>query len=71
MNKLINEEFRKIILDTVDKILPSERKPKYSNSYYLDNFIYMLTDLVSYKSLRLIHPNAPKFHYKTICDKHT
>jgi hypothetical protein len=70
MDKIISDEYKKIILETIDGKLPSKRKPKYSNSYYLENIIYVLKDVVSYASLQIIHKDKKPNHYKTICDKH-
>jgi transposase len=46
------------------------RTPKYSTIYYLYNILLILTDLQSWKSLKLLYIDKPVTHYKTIQDKH-
>jgi len=70
LNKQISEEYRLIILKVIDEKCPSKKKSKYLNAYYLENIIYMLNDVCKWESLSLLHPDKPKYHYKTICDKY-
>jgi hypothetical protein len=69
MNSQINETFKKCILEVVSEELPHKKKPKYSNENYLSDFIYILTDLIRWESLRLLHPDRPQYYYKTAQDK--
>ena len=48
---MVTENYTKIILKYVKKLVPNVRKPKYSSEYYLTNILNILTDFVSWKSL--------------------
>jgi len=62
-------EYIEAIKKVVNEICPNRRTPKYSVEYYIENFIYVLRDVVSWKLLRLLHKDKDKYHYKTIADK--
>lgn len=62
----INNEYIKEIYELVNKLCPNIRKPKYDFYYYIENIILMLTDLIKWSSLKKIHKNKKKYHYKTI-----
>jgi hypothetical protein len=64
---IIKEEYFKIINKLINKICPNIRKPKYNTKYYLKRILYVLGDVVCWKSLRILYtPNNKKYHYKTI-----
>ena len=63
------QSYKKFLLDIIKETCPPKKRCIYSDSYYLDNIILVLTELVSWKSLRNIHPQKPHNHYKTIQDK--
>ena len=62
----MNNEYIETVHKLVDKLCPNKRKPKYDFYNYIENIIYMLTDLNKWSSLRLVHKNKKKYHYKTI-----
>jgi len=66
MKDKIYNSFRKIVLNIANEKYPSIRKRKYSLDYYLQNFVYVLSDVVHWSSLSLIHKNDLSFHWKTI-----
>ena len=66
MKDKIYNSFRKIVLNIANEKYPSIRKRKYSFDYYLQNFVYVLSDVVHWSSLSLIHKNDKSFHWKTI-----
>ena len=70
MKDKIFKSFKKYILYWAHKKYPNIRKRKYSLEYYLNNFIYMLNDLCKWESLKLIHKNKDKYHYKTIYNEY-
>jgi hypothetical protein len=65
----VDAEYFKIFNGFVNELCPSIRKCKYSTSYYLENIIYVLKDVVSWKSLQILYKDHSKYHYKTIQDK--
>ena len=65
----LEEKYKKLVLELVDRLIPKRRPCKYSNAYYFDNFVHVLKNVVSWKSLSKVFPNMPKNHYKTIQDK--
>lgn len=65
------DDNKQIILNIVNKYCPSKLRPKYTNEYYLNNIILMLNDMCKWKSLSILDPNKPKYHYKTIQKKFT
>ncbi|MGA9038924.1 MAG: transposase [Terriglobales bacterium] len=69
---MVTENYTKIILKYVKKLVPNVRKPKYSSEYYLTNILNILTDFVSWKSLTKSDylDKDNKYHYKTIADVH-
>jgi transposase len=69
MNDLSNEEYKKYILNTVNELCPPKKKIKFTNEYYLTNFIYLLNDICKWKSLSLINKNEHQYHWKTIENK--
>lgn len=68
--KLLDKEFINEFIKLVNIECGAIRKPKYSNEYYLYHIILVLTDLKSWKSLKLVLSNKHENHYKTIQDKH-
>ena len=50
----------------VNKLCPNIRKPKYDFYYYIENITLMLTDLIKWSSLKKIHNDKKRYHYKTI-----
>ena len=66
MKDKIYNAFKKIVLHIANKKYPNIRKRKYTLEYYLQNFIYVLSDLVHWTSLSLLHKNDKDFHWKTI-----
>ena len=55
----------------IKELSPNKRVPKYAVDYYLENMIYVLKDVTTWKSLKILdkgNKNKP-FHYKTISDK--
>lgn len=67
---LIDKEFVDEFINLVTKTCKIIRSPKYSTIYYLYNIILVLTNLQTWKSLRLLHLDKKPYHYKTIQDKH-
>ena len=70
LSKIIDIEFINEFKKIVKIKCKPMRKSKYTTEYYLYNIILVLTDFQKWKSLELIHNKQPKFHYKTIQDKH-
>ena len=68
--KLIDKEFVDEFINLVNKNCRQIRLPKYSSVYYLYNIILVLTELQTWKSLKLLHLDKKPYHYKTIQDKH-
>ena len=68
--EIIDKEFIDEFICSVKKHCKPIRKPKYSTIYYLYNILLVLTELQTWKSLKLLHTNKSKYHYKTIQDKH-
>jgi hypothetical protein len=66
MKDKIYNSFKKIILNIANNKYPVIRKRKYSLEYYLKNFVYVLSDVVHWSSLSLIHNDDKSFHWKTI-----
>ena len=68
----MNQKDFDTIIKYANKLCPNVRKPKYSNEYYLTNILNVLTDFVSWKSLKKsIDINKDHdFHYKSIARKH-
>ena len=66
IHKKINKLFDKYILDQINKKIPSYRKHKYSNEYYLKMFKFMLIDVTRWKSLTELaeYKGETDFHYK-------
>ena len=66
IHKRIDKLFDKYILDQVNKKLPSYRKHRYSNEYYLKMFKFMLIDVTRWKSLTNLdeYKGETNFHYK-------
>jgi transposase len=67
---LIDKEFVDEFINLVHKNCKIVRPPKYSLIYYLYNIILVLTNLQTWKSLKLLHLDKKPYHYKTIQDKH-
>jgi hypothetical protein len=63
------DEYKTLLLQTINELRPSKKQTKYSNEYYLKNLIYLLNDVCKWSSLHLLYPDKPKYHYKTIQDK--
>ena len=68
--EILDKEFIEEFIKLININCRSIRKPKYSNEYYLYYIILVLTDLKSWKSLKLLLPEKHINHYKTIQDKH-
>ena len=66
--KVLQNKFKKTILDLVEIRCPAGKKVKYSNKYYLEKILLVLKDIVSWHSLSILYPNDKKYHYKTIQD---
>jgi len=64
--KRLEKIYESILLKLAEKHLPTKRKRKYTNKYFLDQFKHMLTDLVSWDSLTNVknYPSEIAFHYK-------
>ena len=62
----INNEFIEEVHKLVNKLCPNIRKPKYDFYYYIENITLMLTDLIKWSSLKKIHNDKKRYHYKTI-----
>jgi hypothetical protein len=58
--------FKKIVLNIANKKYPEIKKRTYPLEYYLNNFIYVLNDVVKWKSLRLFNPLKKEYHWKSI-----
>lgn len=60
------------ILKYVNKLVPNQRKPKYSSDYYLRNILNLLNDFNSWRSLTksIDIDKSKRYHYKTISDIH-
>jgi hypothetical protein len=59
-----------IILEFANKYFPPRYNTKYSNEYYLKHIIYVLKDVVSWKSLQIVFNNKSYNHYKTLSKIH-
>lgn len=70
LSKLLDKDYLNVLLNLIEEKCPYKRTPKYMNEYYLYYIVLLLTDLQKWKSLRLLHPEKSKYHYKTIQDKH-
>ena len=57
MKDKIFNSFKKIILKIANKKYPEVRRRKYSLEYYLQHFVYILSDIVHWRSLSLINNN--------------
>lgn len=70
-NKVYNC-YKKCILHIAELKYPIIRKRKYSLRYYLNNFLLLLNDMVSWKSLKHTynHNNKKKFHWKSIYNEY-
>ena len=53
----IYKHFKKYIIDIVKNKYPLKRRRKYSFEYYLENFVYVLNDLVKWSSLSILDKN--------------
>ena len=53
----------KIILKIANEKYPIVRKRKYTLEYYLQNFVYVLSDVVHWSSLSLINKDDNSFHW--------
>lgn len=64
--------FKKCILHIAELRYPLIRKRKYSLQYYLDKFLLLLNDMVSWKSLRHTYNyhNKKEFHWKSIYNEY-
>ena len=65
----INNEYFTIFNNFVNELCPAVRKSKYSTEYYLENITHVLKDVVQWSSLKILHKNESKYHFKTIEDK--
>ena len=64
--KKIFKSYKKYIINIARNKYPDIRKRKYPLEYYLNNFVYMLNDLVKWSTLKLIHPTCSNYHWKSI-----
>lgn len=66
--KKLTNAYESILLNIVDKYIPSIRKKVYTNEYFLRCFKYVLKDFVSWESLTKsdIYPKNIKYHYKYV-----
>ena len=53
--KKIFKSYKKYIINVARNKYPDIRKRKYPLEYYLNNFVYMLNDLVKWSALKLVH----------------
>ncbi len=59
------------ILKVLNLKCPVKYKSKYSNEYFLDLILLVLTELQNWSSIQFISTQSKyKYHYKTIQDKH-
>ena len=49
------KSYKKYIINVARNKYPDIRKRKYPLEYYLNNFVYMLNDLVKWSALKLVH----------------
>ena len=63
MKDKIYNLFKKIVLNIANKKYPEIKKRTYPLEYYLNNFIYVLNDVVKWKSLRLFNPLKKEYHW--------
>jgi hypothetical protein len=70
MSKYINTLYKKYILDVADELIPTLRKKRFTNQYFLNMFGYVLKHCYSWSSLTLLasYPKGRKYknHYKYI-----
>jgi hypothetical protein len=64
--------FKKSILRIAELKYPLIRKRKYYLHYYLDKFLLLLNDMVSWKSLKHTYNyyNKREFHWKSIYNEY-
>ena len=63
--------YKSEILEVLKLKCPLKYKSKYSNEYFLDLILLVLTELQNWSSLQFICTNSKyKYHYKTIQNKH-
>ena len=64
--------YKKYILICAHAKYPNIRKRKYSLEYYLDNFTLMLSDVVSWESLKYRNDinKDNKYHWKSIYNEY-
>jgi len=69
--KLIDSKFKNEILNYVNIKLPRIRKSKYDYSYYLNQFVLVLTKLSNWTSLNyVVNSNSKDYHYKSIYNEY-
>jgi len=59
----IYKHFKKYIIDIVKNKYPQKRRRKYSFEYYLENFVYVLNDLVKWSSLSILDKKQKSYHW--------
>jgi transposase len=64
--KKIFKSYKKYIINIARNKYPDIRKRKYPLEYYLNNFVYMLNDLVKWSALKLVHKSRSDYHWKSI-----
>jgi hypothetical protein len=64
--KRLEKTYETILLKLVEKYIPSIRKCKYTNKYFLNQFKNMLRDVVCWESLTITkdYPKNIEYHYK-------
>jgi len=70
VNKIF-KSYKKYIINVAKNKYPEIRKRKFPLEYYLNNFVYMLNDVVKWKSLSLINKNCSEYHWKSIYNEFT
>ena len=66
MKTNIYKYFEKYIIEIVKNKYPQKRKRKYTFEYYLENFIYVLNDIVKWSSLHILDKKQKSYHWKSI-----
>jgi hypothetical protein len=58
----IYKHFEKYIIDIIKNKYPQKRRRKYSFEYYLENFVYVLNDLVKWSSSHILYKKQKSYH---------
>ena len=62
----IYKYFEKYVIEIVKNKYPIKRTRKFSFEYYLENFVYVLNDVVKWSSLKILDKNKNTYHWKSI-----